>query len=391
MKTIDFKTRTEVVPFRSPEKKDKWVVGIDLGYSGVKGWCSNKYFCFPAYVKAVPDGFSKLTSAADSDILYRNESGKIYYVGQLAYDLADAAHMTDDNEELFGSQRFYTESYIIQSEVSTAIGLMANQYGAPGDKEIVIQAGLPPLHLKKGKSEVQAIFQGRHRFSIKLGKQDWKDFDYEISEKNVFVMPQPLGSLISSSVDRDGRTIPNAMKFFRSSIMVFDPGFGTLDLFNVRNGNVVGSNTDPNGGMRRVFELTCDDIYAVYGIALTVPQLQTRLDTGEIKLGEKSADSRKRTLKSRTYSFENILLENSHKVFDSVVDSLIQVYNIAENYSYILITGGTSDAWMDYIKDAFADADTIKVVAANANDPSISNIYSNARGYFFQRMNTKAA
>ena len=129
----------------------------------------------------------------------------------------------------------------------------------------------------------------------------------------------------------------------------------------------------------------------VYGIALTVPQLQTRLDTGEIKLGEKSADSRKRTLKSRTYSFENILLENSHKVFDSVVDSLIQVYNIAENYSYILITGGTSDAWMDYIKDAFADADTIKVVAANANDPSISNIYSNARGYFFQRMNTKAA
>ena len=79
------------------------------------------------------------------------------------------------------------------------------------------------------------------------------------------------------------------MKFFRSSIMVFDPGFGTLDLFNVRNGNVVGSNTDPNGGMRKVFELTCDDIYAVYGIALTVPQLQTRLDTGEIKLGEKSA------------------------------------------------------------------------------------------------------
>ena len=156
---------------------------------------------------------------------------------------------------------------------------MANQYGAPGDKEIVIQAGLPPLHLKKGKSEVQAIFQGRHRFSIKLGKQDWKDFDYEISEKNVFVMPQPLGSLISSSVDRDGRTIPNAMKFFRSSIMVFDPGFGTLDLFNVRNGNVVGSNTDPNGGMRKVFELTCDDIYAVYGIALTVPQLLTRLDT----------------------------------------------------------------------------------------------------------------
>lgn len=391
MKTMDFKTRTEIVPYDSPSKKNEWVIGLDLGYSGVKGWCANKYFCFPSYVKAVPDGFSKLTSATDTDILYRDENGKIFYVGQLAYDLADAAHMTDNTEELYGSDRYYTESYIIQSEVGTAIGLMSNQYGGPSDKEIVIQAGLPPLHLKKGKSEVQAIFKGRHHFFIKLGKQDWKEFDYEVSESNVFVMPQPLGALISSSVGRDGRTIPNAMNFFRSSIMVFDPGFGTLDLFNVRNGNVVSSNTNPEGGMRKIFELTCDDIYAVYGIALSIPQLQTRLDSGEVSLSEKSTDSRKRTLRSHKYSFENMLIANSRKVFDSVIDELVQVYNIAENYKYILITGGTSDAWMEYIKEAFFEADTIKVVSANANDPSISNIYSNARGYFFQRTNTKTA
>ena len=234
--------------------------------------------------------------------------------------------------------------------------------------------------------EADEILVGRH------GAADIRFTDMSVSRYHAVLY---VSNGVWSVMDLGSKsgTYVNGRKI-RSQVKLKDMDeirFGTLDLFNVRNGNVVGSNTDPNGGMRKVFELTCDDIYAVYGIALTVPQLQTRLDTGEIKLGEKSADSRKRTLKSRTYSFENILLENSHKVFDSVVDSLIQVYNIAENYSYILITGGTSDAWMDYIKDAFADADTIKVVAANANDPSISNIYSNARGYFFQRMNTKAA
>lgn len=389
MATIDFKTRTEIIPYRSPEKKGEWVIGIDLGYSGVKGWSANKYFCFPSYVKPVLENHAKISSDSDTDILYRNEQGKEYYIGQLAYDLAEAANMTDNMEELYGKDRYFTESYIILSEVSTAIGLMSNQFGGRGDKEIVIQAGLPPQYLKSGAKDVQAVFKGKHKFSLKLGRQEWKNFEYEIDEKNVYLMPQPLGALICASVNKDGRNIPNAMTYFKSSIMVFDPGFGTLDLFNVRNGNVVSSDTNPEGGMRKVFEKTCDDIYAVYGISLTVPQLQNRLESGEIKFGQKQEDSRKRTLKSRKYSFENILLSNSQKVFEGVLDNLIQIYNIAENYNSILVTGGTSDAWMEYILDAFADAETIEVVPANINEPSISNIYSNVRGYFFFRTNAK--
>lgn len=385
MPTVDFKTRTEIVSYQSPEKKGEWVIGIDLGYSSVKGMCSNKYFCIPSYIQKVPDGAARIDTPSDTDIVYKDEEGGIWYIGNLAYDLAEACNLTDNYEELFGQDRYYTNSYIILSEVGTAIGLMGNQYGSRGDKKIVIQAGLPPLYLENGKESVKNVFGGHHKFSLKIGKMDWKDFEYDIDPDDVYLMSQPLGALMSATLDKNGRSIPNAKEYIKSDIMVFDPGFGTLDLFNVRKGNVVGSNTDPDGGMRKIFDKTCNDLFDVYGRKFTISQLQNYLEDGYIKIANKS-NARKRSLESNSYSFEKVLEANSKSVFDRVIDNLIQTYNIAENYNYILLTGGTSEAWRPYIFEAFARANTIKIISANANDPKLSNIYSNVRGYFLYRL-----
>jgi len=387
MGTREFKTRTEIRKGQYPAKKGEWVIGVDIGYSAVKGMCANKVFCFPSYVKEVQEEIVRIGGTSDTDIMYRGEDGRLWYIGELAYDLAATKSMTDNMTELFGVDRYYTNTYTILSEVGTAIGLMDNQYGAKGNKKIVIQTGLPPQHLASGMNDVKNVFAGHHSFDLKIGDNKWNHFDYTIDFNDIFLISQPLGALFSASVGKDGHNIANAKNLFKSRIMVFDPGFGTLDLVSIRNGNIVDSSTNPNGGMKKVFEKTCEDIKEAYGVHITVPQLQRYLAKGCIRVTSRDNRGRK-TLHGNTYSFENTLLSNCKKVFVNVLDEILQIYDLDSNYDIIIVTGGTSDAWKEYIVDALTGTD-ISLLSANMNDTSLSNIYSNVRGYFYFRTKSR--
>lgn len=85
MNTNDFKTRTEIIEEQSTCPEGYWVLGLDTGYSSVKGKSPNKRFAFPYYAKKVPEGRAFLREAEDSDIRYRDETGE-WVVGKLAYD-----------------------------------------------------------------------------------------------------------------------------------------------------------------------------------------------------------------------------------------------------------------------------------------------------------------
>ena len=56
MNTNDFKTRTEIIEEQSTCPEGYWVLGLDTGYSSVKGKSPNKRFAFPYYAKKVPEG-----------------------------------------------------------------------------------------------------------------------------------------------------------------------------------------------------------------------------------------------------------------------------------------------------------------------------------------------
>ena len=55
MNTNDFKTRTEIIEEQSTCPEGYWVLGLDTGYSSVKGKSPNKRFAFPYYAKKVPE------------------------------------------------------------------------------------------------------------------------------------------------------------------------------------------------------------------------------------------------------------------------------------------------------------------------------------------------
>jgi molybdopterin biosynthesis enzyme len=54
-------------------------------------------------------------------------------------------------------------------------------------------------------------------------------------------------------------------------------------------------------------------------------------------------------------------------------------------YDYLIITGGTSAAWANRIRETLKDMETLKIINGNCND-NIPLIFANVRGYYLYRM-----
>lgn len=381
MKTSSFKTKTILKNRTFPVGNNNWVIGLDIGYSAVKGISPNKAFCYPAYARKIPESRIEMRGPEFSDIRYRDESG-VWAVGGLAYDEVNASDVVDSEEELFGRHRYYSSMFKVISLSGIALGLTANDCGTPKGKRISIQTGLPPKYEAQDTPLLKEALSGKHRFELRVGKSPWQKFDFEISEDDIYVMPQPLGALVSASIDINGRQIPEARQYFASNLIVFDPGFGTLDDYTVRKGRVVGiGETFPELGMREVFARTCKEIKDVYNEEIPIPEMQNRLESGKVK-----ALSRK-TLERKYYSFENLLLNNCKKVCEEAIEKMLNIHDFFSDCDYIIATGGTFDAWADIFTEKFSKMEGLKIIPANVNDKSLSNVFSNVRGYYFYLSN----
>lgn len=52
------------------------------------------------------------------------------------------------------------------------------------------------------------------------------------------------------------------------------------------------------------------------------------------------------------------------------------------DHDYLVVAGGTGDAWYDYIKDYYGGMDNLTIIPGNQNDTSLPFIFSNVRGYY---------
>lgn len=77
--------------------------------------------------------------------------------------------------------------------------------------------------------------------------------------------------------------------------------------------------------------------------------------------------------------YEDILLKK-RKDFSAT-------HNYFADIDYIVATGGTYDAWSEQFNNVFRYMDGLQIIPGNINDPDLSNIYSNVRGYYYQRVN----
>ena len=52
-----------------------------------------------------------------------------------------------------------------------------------------------------------------------------------------------------------------------------------------------------------------------------------------------------------------------------------------------LILFAISSGWSEQFNNVFRYMDGLQIIPGNINDPDLSNIYSNVRGYYYQRVN----
>lgn len=384
--TKDFKTRTIMNPTPFPGREDKWVIGLDIGYSAVKGISQNGVWCFPSLVKQIEEDRLILKAADKTDIRYKDKSGT-WVVGNLAYDEATSGEVIISESEFYSITTYLTQQYRVKTAVGIALGLKTNSFGSPDGKEIVIQTGLPPKYLVyEHEDGLRDGIEGVYDFELSVGGSKWEHYHFEIKRDNIHIMAQPLGALISASVSKNGKPSAEAKKYFSSDVIVIDPGFGTVDTYYVHLGNVIKSSCETFNdlGMKEVFERTCKEISDKFRKSVTITDLQTRLNDGTVKIVNK------KEMTSQLFDFSDILNRHSLEVCSEVIEKMKRIYDYFSRTDYIIATGGTYEAWKEVFEETFKPMNSLSLIPANVNDTSLSNIFSNVRGYYFFRRNAKS-
>ncbi len=377
METKKYKTKTRIINRRNIKVDGTWEIALDIGYSSVKLFSPNKIVSFPSYAKNVGTYIDWANGIPEDAIMYKeNGSSDIWLIGEEAYNLLNDGDTSDSESSLFGRDRYYSPLFKTLCECSLGIALLSNNFGSYSGEDLVIQTGLPQQYMNDSSELINAL-SGKHSFSLKLGSENWIDYNFSIQSSSIFVMSQPKGSLLSVCLNSDGQMVKNARDILHSSVLVFDPGFGTLDLFELNNGCVTGGETIDSLGMKQVFKETLKLIKEKYGKELTIPALQKYLSEGRINTYNR------RSLTSSNHDFAPLLEQASQKICLRAISMLSE--RDLSSYRYLIVTGGTGAAWAETIKEKMKGLSTLNICFANTNDTSISIIFSNVRGYYMNR------
>lgn len=382
MNTKRFRTRTEFIERNNGKIDGVWEIALDIGYSAVKGFSPSSINCFPSYIKRIDDTFQFAGTAPKESIVYKNlETNDMYLVGAVAQNIMSSGDTNDSEAMLYGRDR---DTKVI-AEVGLGLGCMSNEFGAYSGERIVVQTGLPERYMDDQSSIIESL-AGEHHFALRIGNNAWQKFHFTIAEDDVYVMSQPKGSLFSVCINKDGRFHADAANYLSSSVLVFDPGFGTLDIFSIVAGTVGRGETFSDLGMKRVLQETTKLIKSYYKETdninlpdIPVPLMQKYLESGNIRY------ENKKELIAKDLPFDKLLAQANNKVCEEAIARMAQAINLID-YNYMIVTGGTGAAWLRYIQEKFKNFSTLKILCANQND-DLPFIYSNVRGYYLYRFN----
>lgn len=372
MNTNQFRTKQEFKKNADIPKGKKFVIGLDIGYSAVKCFYEKGYFCFPSYVRKLD---SDLFIYGEQDILYRDmETGNQYIIGRTAQEMISTSETNVTESELFSRNRYRSKSFKILCNIAMAFALDCKN----DEREIVVQTGLPSAYEKADTPAIKKALLKPAHFQLKIGTGEWKEYNFSVEEKNIFVMPQPSGSLYSALIRQDGTYMPDAKRILFSNILVMDIGFGTFDYFGIKKQKPVCKESVDDVAMKQVLKETSNRIMDALHEEIRVPAMQSALGTGLITCIDMDA------MKSEEKPLAPFLEDANNKVFRDAIESAYNITGGFLDYNYILVTGGTGEAWLEKIKDYFSGLKTVKVITGNGND-HLPMIYSNSRGYYMYR------
>ena len=370
--TKKFKTRTMNISRSNGSIRGAFPIAIDCGFSGVKVFSQNTVAVFPSFAKRLTDEL--IGELPDTHIIYRDlDTGEEWLVGESAQNDVMQDDVTISDKAVSDRERYNEPMFRVLVRTGLGIGCRKNEYGDPAGKTIYVQTGLPVKYLQRDAPKLIPIIAGHHRFALRIGNRPETVFDMTIQKNNVYVMEQPKGTLYSIAKDNSHRFIKEAGDYFRKNLIIFDGGYGTLDIFSIRNNVVVGKETFPKFSMKEVLKRTIKKIYDTYETEVSLVGMQKCLGDGYIKCYD--------MFSSRNQDFAEILDAANREVCDEALEELghnLPLYD----YNYIVVTGGTGAAWNEMIREKLKGLDGLTVINGNQNDTSLPFLFANVRGYY---------
>lgn len=383
IRTSDFKTRNEIVNFPMPkingnnQFKSKTIVALDGGYSGAKGACPSKVFSFPSYAVKVGSEFSVVGKLKDDDLQYmNNKTGEVWLVGRTAEALMDfkALQSTEDSD-LYTRYRYDSDVF----KVIMTTGMMLGLLDTPPDTEMFLQTGLPSEYLERDAPRLKKALVGEYDVSLQVGNKSWTRFLFSIDEEHIDVMEQPKGTLNALVYD-NGKIAKDGVPLLQNSVVILDIGFGTEDIFSFRNAISTGHKTYSDTAMRAVFDAVAKRIEASYPEArVKVLEFQKYLDDGQIPYFDVD------TYGMNYVDFSEILEEENRRLCGKSIERLMREYGNLQDYNYLVVTGGTGESRIEYIREKLKGLPKLSIVLGNKNYPELSCIYGNVLGYYMFR------
>jgi plasmid segregation protein ParM len=381
MSTLDFKTKTMIKAKENPSADGKFLVGIDVGYSGCKIFSQNKVALFPCYARQI-DGELIAASYEDTDILYQDaRTKKIWAVGETAIGMMSSRETNDNSVSMYSRSRYEDPMFMVILRTGLALGVISNQFGGYDGKELYVETGLPAAYMADEYALRDAFCQ-EHEFALKVGNTPWQKFNISLDEDHVFVTSQPKGTLYSSIINEKGEFVSNSTKILKSRALIFDAGFNTLDLVRNMNG-IIDNNciSYDDLGMKAVFTETASAIEKKYREHIEIPYMQYVLRTGVLQGYDRKARS------TIDIDIAAILEEKNREVCQRAIGKIRGMYNDLLDMDYLVVTGGTGEAWWNIIKDEFKGLRTLTVLSGNENS-DLPFTFSNVRGYYFHMYRT---
>ena len=345
--------------------------GIDIGYSGIKIQSPNNASTIPSIVVKEKNDAPLLVGS--DDIRYRDEKGRVWYIGSLAKKTLLHGSTAVKPTTLLGRQRVQSEDFLVQLRAGMFFaklkGLPEGGYDLD-EMPVKVQTGLPPEFIVQDSEELRNKFVGEHRFSMKVGKRPWVNMKIKLDAKDVYICKQPFGTLMASVINEDGvMTNPTLLK---KNVQILDAGFHTTDTFHCIQGTREGiALTWENYAMQEVYQRTCDNILEASGnkADISVYSLEKAFESGIIHYGPKK----------EPYNFTKDFYRNLKTVCTELLDDLNVAYNNMMNVDTILLTGGTGVAWEKYVREYYKDTQALEIIlAGDGKDVARANV----KGYY---------
>ena len=335
--------------------KKELYIAVDPGFDTIKVIANGKFFKFPFNIEKTDEKKISNMTVAEDFILYKNNDNETWRIGQYARELIfekkDSYDVEEKMKSFYSEKRFVSDEFTIGLRSAIAIAIdKLNLYGLINNITIFIMVALPHSVRDNYSTQVKSILSGRHKYYLRLGKEDHREYSYSIDENNIFTVSQTVASILGETSDDEGNIDEDKFYYLSDGpTLVIDGGFYTIGEVAVDRGGSIDEEktfSDTDHAMKNInIEITKEIEKQRPDIKYYVIEYLMSKNDGKVKyLKDGKAD---------IIDLNILKKEKIKEMSEKFIESLNRKYNCLLDFNYVLVTGGTGANYYEYLKEYY--------------------------------------